>query len=199
MIAEQRTLSLQHYIEIEGKDCQMEIVFQYVDSNAGNLTSFVNNIPTTDGGAHELGFKSALLTVINELALEKEKIDKKIGEFTYGDITDGLYAIVTVKIPEPQFQGQTKGRLGNAYVRTEVEKHVKEYLTDYFHQHEDTFEMICAKIMLSAKARFAARMAKETVLRKSVLLGGVLPGKLSDCSIKGRNGTELYIVEGNSA
>jgi DNA gyrase subunit B len=105
------------------------------------------------------------------MAIEKELIDKKIGEFTYGDITDGLYAIVTVKIPEPQFQGQTKGRLGNAYVRREVEKEVLTYLQKYFKENEDAFETVFAKIMLSAKARFAARMAKETVLRKSVLLG----------------------------
>jgi DNA gyrase subunit B len=110
-----------------------------------------------------------------------------------------LYAIVTVKIPEPQFQGQTKGRLGNTYVRKEVEKIVTKYLRDYFSADMDMFHVIFSKIMLSAKARFAARMAKETVLRKSALLGGVLPGKLSDCSKKGKKGTELYIVEGDSA
>jgi len=199
IVAEQRPISAHHYINAEGKECLMDITFQYVDSHTGSIYSYVNNIPTIDGGTHELWFKSALLTTINELALEKELIDKKIGEFTYGDITDGLYAIVTVKIPEPQFQGQTKGRLGNSYVRREVEKKVYEYLKTYFAENEDSFETIFSKIMLSAKARFAARMAKETVLRKSALIGGVLPGKLSDCSKKGKNGTELYIVEGNSA
>lgn len=148
----------------------MEVAFQYVDSTVGNIYSYVNNIPTPDGGTHELGFKSAVLTVLNEIALDKGMIDKKIGEFTYSDITDGLYAIVTVKIPEPQFQGQTKGRLGNSYVRKEVEKMMTDYLRDYFANDEDAFERIFAKIMLSAKARFAARMAKETVLRKSALL-----------------------------
>lgn len=199
IVAEQRAVSTLHYVNEEAKECLVEVAFQYVDSIVGNIYSYVNNIPTIDGGTHELWFKSALLTAINEIALEKELIDKKIGEFTYGDITDGLYAIVTVKIPEPQFQGQTKGRLGNAYVRREVEKQILEYLQNYFKENEEAFDTIFAKIMLSAKARFAARMAKETVLRKSALLGWVLPGKLSDCSKKGKKGTEIYIVEGNSA
>lgn len=199
IVAEQRPVSALHYLNQEGKDCLMEVSFQYVDSTVGNIYSYVNNIPTPDGGTHELGFKSAVLTVLNEIALDKGMIDKKIGEFTYSDITDGLYAIVTVKIPEPQFQGQTKGRLGNSYVRKEVETMMTDYLKNYFTEHEEAFEQIFSKIMLSAKARFAARMAKETVLRKSALLWGVLPGKLSDCSKKGKNGTELYIVEGDSA
>ncbi len=199
IVAEQRGISKLHYIEAEGKECLMEIAFQYVDSTVGNLYSYVNNIPTIDGGTHELWFKSAMLNIINEFGLQRELLDKKIGEFTYGDITDGLYAIVTVKIPEPQFQGQTKWRLGNSYVRGQVEKKVEEYLRAYFTENEEAFETIFSKIMLSARARFAAKMAKETVLRKSALLGGVLPGKLSDCSKKGKNGTEIYIVEGNSA
>lgn len=199
LVAEQKTIGNQFDITAEGDNIAMDICFQYVDSSTGNIFSFVNNIPTPDGWTHELWFKSALLSVINEIALEKELIDKKIGEFTYGDITDGLYAIVTVKVPEPQFQGQTKGRLWNSYVRTQVEKIVYDHLKNYFAHNEEAFDLICQKIMLSAKARFAAKMAKETVLRKNALMGWVLPGKLSDCSRKGKKNTELYIVEGNSA
>lgn len=133
------------------------------------MLSFVNNIPTTDGGSHVLGFKSALLNIINEVAKEKDKMNKKIGEFQYSDVTDGLYSIVTVKIPEPQFEGQTKGRLGNSYVRTEVEKIVYDYLKEYFVQHEDEFDKIFEKVELAARARLAAKFAKETVLRKNIL------------------------------
>lgn len=146
-----------------------------------------------------MGFKSALLNVINELGKEKDKINKKIGEFQYSDVTDGLYAIVTVKIPEPQFEGQTKGKLGNSYVRTEVETMVYNYLKDYLTKNEDEFNKIFEKIELAARARLAAKFAKETVLRKNILAGGVLPGKLADCARKNKEGTELYIVEGDSA
>jgi len=114
-------------------------------------------------------------------------------------VTDGLYGIITVKIPEPQFEGQTKGRLGNAYVRTEVERITYEYLKDIFEREPEEFDKIFEKIDLAARARLAAKFAKETVLRKNVLSGGVLPGKLADCSRRGNKGTELYIVEGDSA
>lgn len=110
-----------------------------------------------------------------------------------------MYAIVSVKIPEPQFEGQTKGRLGNAYVRTEVEKIITKYLTDLYKNTPEAFAPLIEKIQLSAKARMAAKLARETVMRKGAFLGGVLPGKLSDCSNKKSKGTELYIVEGNSA
>lgn len=114
-------------------------------------------------------------------------------------MTDGLYSIVTVKIPEPQFQGQTKGRLGNSYVRNEVEKICYAYLKNYFTEKPEEFDKLFEKINLAASARLAAKLAKETVLRKNVLFGGVLPGKLADCSKKDAKGTEMYIVEGDSA
>jgi DNA gyrase subunit B len=199
LVDDQEQISQQHYISQEAKDCWVEIAFQLVNSTNDNTISFVNNIPTPDGGTHVLGFKSALLTIINEIAQAKGLVHKKIGEFQYSDITDGLYAIVTVKIPEPQFQGQTKGRLGNSYVRNEVEKVTYAYLQAYFTQHEDEFAKIFEKIELAARARLAAKLAKETVLRKNVLAGGVLPGKLADCSKKSPQGTEMYIVEGDSA
>lgn len=199
LLGSQKPLSEQFYINAEGKDCQAEIAFQFVDSTNDNQLSFVNNITTKDGGSHVLWFKDALLTAINDYAAAKGEIDKKVGEFQISDITDGLYAIVTVKIPEPQFEWQTKWRLGNAYVRKEVEKIVHDYMVDYLKHNEDAVVQILERVKLSAKARIAAKLARQTVMRKSALLGGVLPGKLSDCSIKKAEGTELYIVEGNSA
>jgi len=199
LVGTQMPLSSAHYFKAEGKDCLSEIAFEFVDSPNDHILSYVNNIPTIDGGSHILGFKSALLNVINEVGKEKDKINKKIWEFQYSDVTDGLYAIVTVKIPEPQFEGQTKGKLGNSYVRGEVEKVVYEYLKDYFVNNEWEFDRIFQKVELAARARLAAKFAKETVLRKNILAWGVLPGKLADCARKNKEGTELYIVEGDSA
>lgn len=199
LVDDQKALSALHYINKEGNDALVEISFQYVNSTNDNILSFVNNINTTDAGTHVTGFKNALVNVINEVAKAKGKIDNKIGEFQPSDITEGLYAIVTVKIPEPQFEGQTKGRLGNSYVRKEVEDIVTAYLKKNFSENEEEFNSILERITLSARARLAAKFARETVLRKNVLAGGVLPGKLSDCSRRGKEGTEMFIVEGDSA
>ncbi len=195
----QEIVSHPHYLSIEGKDCLVECAFQFLNSTNENLLSFVNNIPTKDGGTHVVGFKGALLTRINELAKEKDKVNKKIGELTMQDMSDGLSAIVTVKIPEPQFQWQTKGRLGNSYVKTEMEKIIYAYISEYFTANPDEFEKIYEKVELSARARLAAVIAKESVIRKNVLSGSPLPGKLADCRRKGKHGTELYLVEGDSA
>lgn len=199
LVGTQKVLSPLFYIEQEGKEVMVEIACQFVDSTNDTILSFTNNIRTIDGGTHVLGFKDALLTVVNEVAASKGLIDKKIGQFQISDITDGLYAIVSVKVPEPQFEWQTKGRLGNGYVRKEVADVVEGYLHDYFKEHEDAVVPVIEKVLLSAKARMAAKLARETVMRKSALLWGVLPGKLADCSTKKADGTELYIVEGNSA
>ena len=199
LVGTQKVLSPLFFIEQEGKNVFVEVACQFVDSTNDTILSFTNNIRTIDGGTHVLGFKDALLTVINEVATAKWLVDKKIGQFQISDITDGLYAIVSVKVPEPQFEGQTKGRLGNGYIRGEVSKVIEDYLRAYFKENEDAVVPVIEKVLLSAKARMAAKLARESVMRKSVLLGGVLPGKLSDCSIKKAEGTELYIVEGNSA
>ena len=199
LVWNQHPLSSAHYFKAETENCQAEISFQFVNTNNDHTLSFVNNIPTKDGGTHILGFKSALLKIMNEIGKERDKIDKKIWEFQYSDVTDGLYGIVTVKIPEPQFEGQTKGRLGNSYVRGAVEDLTYEYLKGYFVENPEEFDRIFEKIDLAARARLAAKFAKETVLRKNALSGGVLPGKLADCSKRGRHWTELYIVEGDSA
>lgn len=199
LVWNQQSLSSAHYFKAETENCQAEISFQFVNTNNDHTLSFVNNIPTKDGGTHILGFKSALLKIMNEIGKERDKIDKKIWEFQYSDVTDGLYGIVTVKIPEPQFEWQTKGRLGNSYVRGAVEDLTYEYLKGYFAENPEEFDRIFEKIDLAARARLAAKFAKETVLRKNALSGGVLPGKLADCSKRGRHWTELYIVEGDSA
>ena len=199
IVDDQEIVSQPHYLNIEGKECLVECAFQFLNSTNENLLSFVNNIPTKDWGTHVVWFKEALLTRINELAKEKDKINKKIGELTMQDMSDWLYAIVTVKIPEPQFQGQTKWKLGNSYVKTQVQKIIYEYITDFFTKNPDEFEKIFEKIELSARARLAAVIAKESVIRKNVLSGSPLPGKLADCRRKGKNWTELYLVEGDSA
>jgi DNA gyrase subunit B len=199
LVGTQNPLTPQFALMKEGNDVLAEIVFQFVDSSNDNIMSFVNNITTKDGGTHVVGFKNALLTVVNDLAKEKQVLDKKIWQFQISDITDGLYAIVSVKIPEPQFEGQTKWRLGNSYVKWEIERMMAEYLRDEFKRDEDLFWKVFEKIHLAARARMAAKLARETVMRKNAILGGVLPGKLADCSIKKSAGTELYIVEGNSA
>lgn len=199
LVWEQQKLSSAHYINKEWENCLAEIAFQFVNTNNDHTLSFVNNIPTKDGWTHILWFKSALLKIINEIWKEKEKIDKKIWEYQYSDVTDWLYGIITVKIPEPQFEWQTKWRLGNSYVRNEVENIVYDYLKDFFINNESEFDKIFEKIDLAARARLAAKFAKETVLRKNTLAWWVLPGKLADCAIKKREWTELYIVEGDSA
>lgn len=196
---EQQVVTPQISMTQETEDCAVDLTFKYVDSTNDTILSFVNNIVTKDHGTHVTGFKNALLDVINELTKEKGKADHKIGEFQPSDITDGLYAIVTVKIPEPQFEWQTKGRLGNSNVRKIVQELVYKHLKDYFASNESDFFALLDKIMLSARARLAAKLAKETVLRKNVFANAVLPGKLRDCSNKDRAGTELFIVEGDSA
>ena len=199
MVGSQQKLSAPQYINKEWNDCLVEITFQFTNSSSDHTTSFVNNIPTRDGWTHVLWFKAALLNAINDIGKEKEKIDKKIWEFQYSDVTDGLYAIVNVKVPEPQFEWQTKWRLGNAYVRWEVEKIVYDFLMDEFKKDESAFDKIFDKINLAARARLAAKLAKETILRKNVIAWWVLPWKLADCGKKWMEWTELYIVEGDSA
>ena len=199
LVWQQKTISPQFYINQEWKDILVELTFQYVNTNNDNILSFVNNIHTPDWWTHVNWFKNALLKVINELAQSKNLIDKKLGLFQISDIVEWLYAIINVKIPEPQFEWQTKGRLWNSYVKKEVENIVYEYLKEKLSKNEEILKQIVEKVKLSAKARVAAKLAKETVLRKSALTSWLLPWKLADCSIKKRENTELFIVEWNSA
>lgn len=199
MVDDQEVVSEPLYLETEWKDILVECSFQFLNTTNENLLSFVNNIPTRDHGTHVTWFKEALLRRLNELVKEKDKFNKKIWEFTLQDISDGLYSIVTVKIPEPQFQWQTKWKLGNSYVKTQMDKIIYNYITDVFNKQPEQFERIFEKIELSARARLAAVIAKESIVRKNVLSGSPLPGKLADCRRRGKNGTELFLVEGDSA
>lgn len=169
MTSDQRTVIKPARLGSENDNLAVDIVFNYIDSTNSNILSFVNNINTPDGGTHLLGFKDGLLRTINETSKARGKTDNKIGEFQASDISDGLYAIVTVKVPNPEFEGQTKGRLGNSYIRKEVDALTYDTLMKYFKENEVEFDKLLEKIQLSAKARLAAKLARETVLRKSPL------------------------------
>ncbi len=199
IVWEQKSVTDQYFIQETWKDIWVDITFQFVDSTNDNILSFVNNVYTVDWWTHVNWFKNALLKVINETAQALWQTDKKVWQYQMSDIMDWLYAIVSIKIPEPQFEWQTKWKLWNSYVRKEVEQIIYDYLKEHFKQNQDNFKKLLDKINLSAKARIAAKMARETVLRKNVLSGSILPWKLTDCHIKKAEWTELYIVEWNSA
>jgi len=199
MLDGQDVLTPTYSISFDHPELWADIVFSYTDSSNSNILSFVNNITTPDGGTHLTWFRSALLTIINEWAKELDLLDKKVGEFQSSDIGDGLYAIVTVKVPNPEFEWQTKGRLGNSYVRKLVEEKTYAYLREYFASHPEEFKKLISKIALTARARMAAKLAKETILRKSPLGSATLPGKLTDCRTKDKTRSELFLVEGDSA
>ncbi len=199
MLDGQDVLTPVYTVSLDTEELGADIVFSYTDSSNSNILSFVNNIPTPDGGTHLTWFRSALLNIINEWAKDLELIDKKVWEFQSSDISDGLYAIVTVKVPNPEFEWQTKGRLGNSYVRKLVEEKTYAFFKQYFAAHPDEFKKLISKIALTARARMAAKLAKDTVLRKSPLGTSVLPGKLTDCRTKDKTRSELYLVEWDSA
>jgi DNA gyrase subunit B len=187
------------YIEGERDGVMMEIAIEYNDAYNETLFSFVNNINTREGGTHLIGFKSALTRSLND-ALKKSKLAKKIDEnLTGDDVREGLTAVVSVKVPDPQFEGQTKGKLGNSEVKGIVESHVNENLTHYFETYPGVVNEILSKTIMAAKARAAARKARELTRRKSFLESTGLPGKLADCSEKDPSKCEVYIVEGDSA
>lgn len=196
------SLSAEWTSEKDGEEVYADIVFQFTNASSDNLYSYVNNIITRDGGTHVLGFKNGLLKALNEKASTMDIFDKKMGEFQLSDMLEWLCAIISIKVPEPQFQWQTKGRLWNAYVKKQIEKMVYEFAKEYFDGKDDddaTIKKVFERMTLSAKARIAAKLARETVLRKNAITWWVLPGKLVDCSIKKKDNTEMYIVEGNSA
>lgn len=187
------------YFEATRDEVQMEIAIEYNDGFNENMFSFVNNINTRDGGTHLIGFKSALTRVLNEF-LKKSKMLKKVEEsFSGDDVREGLTAVVSVKVPNPQFEGQTKGKLGNSEVKGIVESVVNDRLTAYFDENPGVINSILAKTVLAANARAAARRARELTRRKSLLESGGLPGKLADCAEKDPAKCEVYIVEGDSA
>ncbi|KAK3605017.1 hypothetical protein CHS0354_000682 [Potamilus streckersoni] len=177
----------------------VEIALQYNESYQENLLSYVNNINTHEGGTHITGFRKAMTRTLNNYAQKNNLLKKLTIPLTGDDFKEGLTAIVSVKVPEPQFEGQTKTRLGNSDVQSIVETIVNEKLGDYFEKNGGTAKLIIEKAVGAAMAREAARKAKELTRRKSALDSFALPGKLADCSIKDPEHCELYIVEGDSA
>lgn len=188
------------YIEGERDGTFVEIAFQYNDSYQENVLSYVNNINTVEGGTHLSGFRKALTRTMNQYATKNDllKSAKNI-QLTGDDYREGLTAIISVKVPEPQFEGQTKTKLGNSETQTIVETIVNEKLSEFIEQNPGVAKIIIEKALGAAQAREAARKAKELARRKSALDGGGLPGKLADCTITDPELCELYIVEGDSA
>jgi DNA gyrase subunit B len=187
------------YVEKLVEDSMIEIAVQYNDSFVEIVRPFANNVLTIDGGTHLVGFRSALTRVINDYARKSGLLKEKEDNLTGDDIREGLTAVILVKLPDPQFEGQTKNKLGNPEVRRYVEQVMNEYFSYYLDENPNIAKGIVGKSLLAARARKAARAARDNVLRKGVLDGLNLPGKLSDCSSKNPSESELYIVEGDSA
>ena len=187
------------YIEGQKGDSICEIAMQYNDSYNEVVSTFANNIRTTDGGTHEEGFKTALTRVYNDYARKSGILKEKDKNFTGEDVREGLTAIVSVKLTEAQFEGQTKAKLGNTEIRTLVSNAVTKKLSEYLEENPSVARVIMDKILSASRAREAARKAREVERKKSGLDSASLPGKLADCSSKDRMSTEIFIVEGDSA
>lgn len=189
------------YFEAENEDQTMsvEIAMQYTDAITSDVRSFANNIHTIDGGTHEEGFRRSLTKVMNDYGRRFNKLKEKDSDLKYSDYEEGLIAIISVKLTEAEFEGQTKAKLGNTEVRSMVYKLVKEKLSQYLEENPAIGKIIFDKAMMSFTARIAAQRARENVRRKSALDGARLPGKLADCQSKDSSETEIYIVEGDSA
>lgn len=177
----------------------IEIAFQYTQEFRENTFSFANNIQTTEGGTHLTGFSMGLTRVMNKYAREKGFLKEKDPNFINEDVREGLTAIISVKVQEPQFEGQTKGKLGNSEVRSAVDKFFSDSLWTYLQENPKEAQAIVNKSALATRARLAARAARDTVIRKGALDGLTLPGKLADCSSKNPMESEVFIVEGDSA
>ena len=188
-------------IYCEGKkgDVVVEVALQHNDSYNEGVYSFVNNITTPEGGTHLAGFRSALTKTFNDYARKNKLLKDSEQNLTGDDIREGLVAIVSIKIPEPQFEGQTKQKLGNSEARGAVDSVVSEQLTYFLEQNPNVAKIICEKAVLAQRAREAARKARDLTRRKTSLDGGTLPGKLADCSDKDPKNCEIFIVEGDSA
>ncbi len=181
------------------EDTDVEAAFTYIQDIETRELSFANNIYTPDGGTHLTGLRSALTRTINDYARSQRYLKESEDNLTGDDVREGLVAVISVKLREPQFEGQTKARLGNPGVRTAVEAVVAETLKEFLEKNSNDARAITEKCLLTAKARKAAKAAKETVLRKGALDGLTLPGKLADCSSRNPEESELFIVEGDSA
>jgi len=187
------------YVEKQVEDSMVEVAVQYNDTYVETVRPFANNVLTPDGGTHLVGFRSALTRVINDYARKSGLLKEKEDNLTGEDIREGLTAIILVKLPDPQFEGQTKNKLGNPEVRRYVEQVMNEYFSYYLDENPTTAKKIVGKALLAARARKAARAARDNVIRKGALDGLSLPGKLADCSSKNPADSEIYLVEGDSA
>lgn len=187
------------YVEKQVNDSMVEIALQYNDSFAETMKPFANNVLTPDGGMHVVGFRTGLTRTVNDYARKNGLLKEKEDNLTGDDIKEGLTAVVLVKLPDPQFEGQTKNKLGNPEVRGYVDKVMTEYFGYYLEENPAIAKKIIGKATLAARARKAARAARDNVIRKGAFEGLNLPSKLADCSSKNREDCELFIVEGNSA
>lgn len=187
------------YVEKQVEDSLVEIAVQYNETFVEMVKPFANNVLTPDGGTHLVGFRSALTRVINDYARKSGLLKEKEDNLTGDDIREGLTAIILVKLPDPQFEGQTKNKLGNPEVRRYVEQVMNEYFAYYLDENPAVAKKIVGKSLLAARARKAARAARDNIIRKGALDGMSLPGKLADCSSKDPSESEIYIVEGDSA
>jgi DNA gyrase subunit B len=187
------------YVDKQAKETQVEIALQYTDSYTETIKAFANNVFNPDGGTHLTGFRSALTRVVNDYGRKNGFIKEKDENLSGEDCREGLTAVILVKIPDPQFEGQTKNKLGNPETRGYVEQVMTEHLNYYLEEHPAIAKKIIDKALLSARARKAARAARENIIRKGVLEGASMPGKLADCSSKDPKNSELYLVEGDSA
>ncbi|EKD56124.1 MAG: hypothetical protein ACD_58C00295G0001 [uncultured bacterium] len=187
------------YFEKTINDISVEVALTYTEDFNIHEFSFANNIHTIDGGTHLTGFRSALTRAINDYAKKSGMLKDSDAALTGDDMREGMTSVLSVKLPEPQFEGQTKGKLGNPEVRTAVETVTAEGLSFFLEEHPSDARKVVEKCFLSARARLAAKAARETVIRKGALEGMTLPGKLADCSEKDPAKSEIYIVEGDSA
>jgi DNA gyrase subunit B len=187
------------YVDKQVADCQIEIAAQYTDSFSETIKQFANNVFNPDGGTHVTGFRSALTRVVNDYARKNGLLKEKEENLTGEDCREGLTCVILVKLPDPQFEGQTKNKLGNPEMRGYVEQVMTEYFNYYLEEHPGIARKIVGKALLAARARKAARAARENIIRKGVLEGASMPGKLADCSSKDPKSSEIYLVEGDSA
>ena len=187
------------YLNTVKNDTPMEVAIMYNTAYSENIHSYVNNINTIEGGTHLAGFRAALTRTLKKYAEDSKAAEKAKVEIAPEDFREGLTAVISIKVAEPQFEGQTKTKLGNSEVMGYVQSAVSETLTQYLEEHPREAKMIVDKVVLAAEARVAARKARETVQRKSPLSGGGLPGKLADCSDRDPAKCEMFIVEGDSA
>ena len=191
------------YLKTEKQGIPIEIAVMYNTDYSENIHSYVNNINTIEGGTHLTGFRMALTPTLKAYAEADPTISKQIEkakvEIAPEDFREGLTAVISIKVAEPQFEGQTKTKLGNSEVQGAVQQAVNEALSDYLEEHPDEAKRICEKVVLAATARIAARKARESVQRKNFMTGGGLPGKLADCSMKDPKECEIFLVEGDSA